>query len=301
MLSTRAVDAVTLEQFKATALRRHAQAETEQALCLVCRTPGHERAPRSRACARAARGCRVTAAKLPSPCRRRRALRAGQAATVVRALPGRWLPALGRNRRAAVPRVPPTPERIPPPSVRALARFIAQGPWTPLLDGQRAVMPPVCELVQLQLLAGLQLADRPARAGRSRWIAWRWRGRTSRRPASPRSWSSTRPAARDLRVAADARGRRPRRPATDDDARAGTRCADVWDLGVFAINDKQVLDFTHIHQRWLRDAAKGYVIERLATRKTRTAHRDLQLAGPPLGLSANTRRRRRAARGADTR
>jgi len=33
----------TLAQFKATGLRRYVQAETEQTLCLVCRTPGHER------------------------------------------------------------------------------------------------------------------------------------------------------------------------------------------------------------------------------------------------------------------
>jgi len=45
---------------------------------------------------------------------------------------------------------------------------------------------------------------------------------------------------------------------------------------VFGISDKQILDFRHIHQRWLRDAATGYVIERLATRKTLTAYRDLQ-------------------------
>jgi integrase len=49
----------------------------------------------------------------------------------------------------------------------------------------------------------------------------------------------------------------------------------VWDLGVFGVEDKRELDFTHLRQRWLREAAKGYVLERLASRRTRTAHRDL--------------------------
>jgi len=50
---------------------------------------------------------------------------------------------------------------------------------------------------------------------------------------------------------------------------------DVWDLGVFGVEDKRELDFSPLHQRWLRETAKGYMLERLATRKTRTAHRDL--------------------------
>jgi hypothetical protein len=56
---------------------------------------------------------------------------------------------------------------------------------------------------------------------------------------------------------------------------SGVAARDVWDPGVFGVEDKRELDFTHLQQRWLREAAKGNLLERLATRKTRTAHRDL--------------------------
>jgi hypothetical protein len=53
------------------------------------------------------------------------------------------------------------------------------------------------------------------------------------------------------------------------------RVKDVWDLGVFGLGEKRAIDFTHLHQRWLRDAAKGYTIERLVHRKIRTAQQDV--------------------------
>ena len=55
---------------------------------------------------------------------------------------------------------------------------------------------------------------------------------------------------------------------------------DVWDLGVFGLGEKRAMDFTALHQRWLREAVKGYTIERLASRKLRTAHRDLMWMRP---------------------
>jgi hypothetical protein len=50
-----------------------------------------------------------------------------------------------------------------PVGKRAAAReqFLAAGPWQPPLDGWRAVMPAVPELVEWQLLAGLQLLIEP--------------------------------------------------------------------------------------------------------------------------------------------
>lgn len=279
-LSTRPHDPVTLEEFKATALRRHAQAETEQRLCLVCCTPGHERAPQLQGlcsdCSRLSRdrgqspaehvagderfapatprasfgrclvdGCRrwaTTGAGLCSACRKR-LRRTGEA------------------------------ER---PSIEA---FTARGAWRPLFDGHRAVMPPVCELVELQLLAGLQAIidplavvtplDRLAIA-RAHVAQTGVSSVLELDPAElPRTYASRRTLEVTLRAA--------RRLTTTPEQE---RARDVWDLGVFGIHDKQALDFTHIHQRWLRDAAKGYVIERLATRKTLTAHRDLQWLGP---------------------
>ncbi len=53
------------------------------------------------------------------------------------------------------------------------------------------------------------------------------------------------------------------------------RVKDVWDLGVFGLGEKRAMDFTQLHQRWLRESVKGYTIERLSSRKLRTAHRDL--------------------------
>jgi hypothetical protein len=53
------------------------------------------------------------------------------------------------------------------------------------------------------------------------------------------------------------------------------RVKDVWDLGVFGLGEKRAMDFTGLHQRWLRESVKGYTIERLSSRKLRTAHRDL--------------------------
>jgi integrase len=53
------------------------------------------------------------------------------------------------------------------------------------------------------------------------------------------------------------------------------RARDVWDLGVFGVEDKHEFNFTDVRQVWLREAAKGYLLDRLASRDTRTAHRDL--------------------------
>jgi hypothetical protein len=57
------------------------------------------------------------------------------------------------------------------------------------------------------------------------------------------------------------------------------RLKDVWDLGVFGIREHRQIDFTHIHQRWLREAAKGYTLERMAGLRTQTAQRDVQWLG----------------------
>jgi integrase len=268
--------APTLAQFKATALRRHAQAETEQTLCLVCRTPGHERAP-------ALEGLCKNCSRLS---RDRGQTPAEHIAGDERYPPARPRPSFGRCLVDGCRRWGATDEqlchacrmrlhRIPVAERPSLQQFIERGPWTPLLDGQRAVMPPVGELVQLQLLAGLQwiiepLAlvtplDRLAMA----WAHVAQTGVGSVLELDPDRLPGTYQSRRTLEIAVRAARRLTTTPEQE-------RLRDVWDLGVFGINDKQILDFTHIHQRWLRDAAKGYVIERLATRKTRTAHRDLQ-------------------------
>ena len=278
-LSRRPEDPFTLERFKATALRRHAQAETEQTLCLVCRTPGHERAPAlyglCSSCSRLARDRGQTPA--------------GHAAGDERWPPARPRPTFGRCMVDGCRRWARSDERLCHACRQRLRRiavakrpsmrqFIAQGPWTPLLNGREAVMPPVCELVQLQLLAGLEwliepLAlvtplDRLAMA----WAHVAQTGVSSVLELDPDALPGTYASRRTLQVAIRAARRLVTSPEQE-------RLKDVWDLGVFGISDKQILDFTHLHQRWLRDAAKGYVIERLATRKTRTAHRDLQWLG----------------------
>jgi integrase len=57
------------------------------------------------------------------------------------------------------------------------------------------------------------------------------------------------------------------------------RSKDVWDLGVFGIREHREINFTHIHQPWLREAAKGYTLERLASRRTQTAQREVRWLG----------------------
>lgn len=276
MLGKQTPGAPTLAQFKATALRRHAQAETEQTLCLVCCTPGHERAPAfaglCKSCSRLSRDRGQTPAE--------------HVAGDARYAPAQPRASFGRCLVHGCRRWGATDERlchacrkrlhrIPAAERPSLQQFIAQGPWTPLLDGQRAVMPPVGELVQLQLLAGLQWVieplalvtplDRLAMA----WAHVAQTGVSSVLELDPDKLPGTYQSRRTIEVAVRAARRLTTTPEQE-------RLKDVWDLGVFGINDKQILDFTHIHQRWLRDAAKGYVIERLATRTTRTAHRDLQ-------------------------
>ena len=57
------------------------------------------------------------------------------------------------------------------------------------------------------------------------------------------------------------------------------RLKDVWDLGVFGIREHRKIDFTHLHQRWLREAAKGWTIERMGTVRTQAAQRDVRFLG----------------------
>jgi integrase len=275
-LSTRTHDPVTLARFNATALRRHFQAETEQTLCLVCCTPGHERGPRLQGlCSDCSRLCRDRGQSV-----------AAHVAGDERFAPARPRPSFGRCLVDGCRRWGATGEglcaacrerlrRIPEAERPTMARFIARGAWSPLLDGRRAVMPPVCELVELQLLAGLQAVIEPlALVTPLDRLSMAWTHVARARVSSvleldpgelPKTYATRRTLEITLRAA--------RRLTTTPEQE---RARDVWDLGVFGISDKQALDFTHIHQRWLRDAAKGYVIERLATRKTRTAHRDLQ-------------------------
>jgi hypothetical protein len=51
--------------------------------------------------------------------------------------------------------------KIPAGERPTLERFVAKGPWTPQLLGDHAVMPAVPELVEWQLLAGLQMVIAP--------------------------------------------------------------------------------------------------------------------------------------------
>ncbi len=263
----------TLEGFKTRPLRRHDQANKE-ALCLVCRTPGHERGARTKGlcvdCDRHRRARRQNVEAfvaghprlgVPQPrptfgrclvddCRRWAISDLG----FCQVCSGRW----------AKIRVEKRPE------VRE--RFLAAGPWQPVLDGWRAAMPAVPELVQWQLLAGLQLLIDPyAVATPLDRLAMAWAHVARSRVTSVLELTElpgTFPSRRALEVAIIA----ARRLTTTPDEE---RAKDVWDLGVFGLGEKRAIDFTHLHQRWLRDAAKGYTIERLASRTTRTAQRDV--------------------------
>lgn len=275
-LGKQAGDAPTLEQFKATPLRRHVQAEVEQTLCLVCRTPGHERAP-------ALEGLCSNCSRLS---RDRGQTPAEHVTGDERFPPASPRPSFGRCLVDGCRRWGATEEQlcaacrkrlrqIPEAQRPSIAEFKLRGAWRPLLDGRRAVMPAVGELVQLQLLAGLQWVIEPLALVTPldrltmAWAHVAQTGVSSVLELDPENLTGTYASRRTLQIAVRAARRLTTTPEQE-------RLKDVWDLGVFGINDKQILDFTHIHQRWLRDAAKGYVIERLGTRKTRTAHRDLQ-------------------------
>ena len=263
----------TLERFKRRPLRRHAQAENE-ALCLVCCTPGHERGARTLG--------------LCVDCDRHRRARCQTVEAFVAGHPRLGAPqprpSFGRClvddcRRWAISELGfcrvchrrwhhiPTVDRA---SVRE--RFLAAGPWQPPLDGWRAVMPAVPELVEWQLLAGLQLLIEPYGVTMALdRLAMAWAHVARARVDSVLALvdlPGTYPSQRALEVAMIAARRLTTTPEEE-------REKDVWDLGVFGLGEKRAMDFTGLHQRWLREAVKGYTIERLSSRKLRTAHRDL--------------------------
>jgi hypothetical protein len=263
----------TLERFKHRPLRRHAQAQQE-ALCLVCCTPGHERGARTLGlcvdCDRHRRARRQTVEAfvaghprlgVPKPrpsfgrclvddCRRWAISDLG----FCRVCHRRWLKI-------------PTVDRA-----SGRERFLGAGPWQPPLDGWRAVMPAVPELVEWQLLAGLQLLIEPygvTMALDRLAMAWAHVARAGVGSVLELGeLPGTYPSQRALEVAMIAARRLTTTPEQE-------REKDVWDLGVFGLGEKRSMDFTGLHQRWLRESVKGYTIERLSSRKLRTAHRDL--------------------------
>ena len=263
----------SLEPFKRQPLRRLAQAEKD-ALCLVCCTPGHERGARTLG--------------LCVDCDRHRRARRQTVEAFVAGHPRLGVPqprpSFGRClvddcRRWAISelgfcRVCQCRWRNIPVADRASVRerFLAVGPWQPPLDGWRAVMPAVPELVEWQLLAGLQLLIEPygvTMALDRLAMAWAYVARA--RVGSVLELGElpgTYPSQRALEVAMIAARRLTTTPEEE-------RVKDVWDLGVFGLGEKRAMDFTGLHQRWLRESVKGYTIERLSSRKLRTAHRDL--------------------------
>ena len=268
---------LTLEEFKAMPMLRVAQAEREQALCLVCRTPGYERA--------------AQASGLCSECSRMRHDR-GQTVEAFVNGDGRYPPAwprhsFGRCLVDGCHRWATTDERLcgvcrrrrrkhPPDRRPSFERFIAAGPWEPELDGRRAVMPELPELVEWQLLAGLQLLIEPYalitppdRLG----TAWADVARAGVRSVLGMTWRpGTYQSQRVVDVAMIAARRLTSTPEEE-------RLKDVWDLGVFGIREHRKIDFTHIHQRWLRDAAKAWTIERMGAVRTQAAQRDVRFLG----------------------
>jgi integrase len=265
---------VTLEQFKARPMLRLAQAEREQHLCLVCCTPGHQRSAQTNG--------------LCSECSRMRHAR-GQTVDAFLAGDDRFPPApprcsFGRCLVDGCSRWATTDERLCAPCRRRwrklpaenrppIESFLAEGPWRPLLDGKRAVMPAVPELVEWQLLAGLQLLIEPyALITPLDRLEMAWADVARARVSSvlalrklPGSYQSRR--AVEVTVVAA-----KRMTSTPEEERS----KDVWDLGVFGIREHREMNFTHIHQRWLREAAKGYTIERMASLRTQTAQRDVR-------------------------
>jgi hypothetical protein len=149
---------IVLAEFKAMPVRRIAQADREERLCLVCCTPGHERGARNHG--------------LCSECNRHRHDR-GQTIEAFIAGDERWPPAVPRQgfgrcivdgcRRWAVTEhrmCEPCHKRwrrMPAERRPTMQEFIAAGPWQPPFDGKQAAMPEVPGLVEWELLGGLQL------------------------------------------------------------------------------------------------------------------------------------------------
>jgi integrase len=264
----------TLERFKTRPLLRHDRATKEQSLCLVCCTPGHERAARTKG--------------LCTDCDRRRHARQQTVEEFVAGHP-----------RLGIPKPRPTFGRCLvdhcrrwatndrgfcqacyrrwmdiPPQKRAAARerFVAAGLWQPPLDGWRAAMPAVPALVEWQLLAGLQLLIDPygvTMALDRLAMAWAHVARAGIGSVLELGeLPGTYPSQRALEISMIAARRLTTTPEEE-------RVKDVWDLGVFGLGEKRAMDFTQLHQRWQRESVKGYTIERLSSRKLRTAHRDL--------------------------
>jgi hypothetical protein len=137
-------------------------------------------------------------------------------------------------------------------------------------------MPELPELVEWQLLAGLQLLIEPYALITPLDLlasAWAHVARAGVRSIVeltelPGSYQSL----RAVEVAIVAAKRLTSTPEEE-------RLKDVWDLGVFGIREHRKIDFTHIHQRWLREAAKGWTIERMAGLRTQTAQQDVRWLG----------------------
>jgi integrase len=265
--------AITIEQFKALPAQKLALADREERLCLVCCTPGHERASRHHG--------------LCPDCNR---LRFDRGQTIEEHVAGdeRFPPAVprfsfgrcvvDRCRRWAV-----TDERLcfacrrrwrrPRADWRpSMSEFIAAGPWQPPFDGKQAPMPEVPELVEWELLGGLQLlivryeVQTPVDTLASAWA------HVARARIDSILELRELPGTYQSRRAVEAAQAAARRWSTTPEEE---RTRDVWDLGVFGVEDKHEFDFTPLRPVWLREAAKGYLLERLSSRQTRTAHRDL--------------------------
>ena len=268
---------LTLEQFKAMPMLRLAQAEREEELCLVCRTPGHERAARLEG--------------LCGECSRMRHAR-GQTVEAFVAGDDRYPPAWPRRgfgrcmvhgcRRWAItderlcPACRKRWHKLPADTRPSIEQFAAQGPWQPTLDGRRAVMPELPELVEWQLLAGLQLLIEPyALITAPDQLAVAWAAVASAGVGSIQELEKlpgSYPARRVVEVAIIAARRLASSPEEE-------RTRDVWDLGVFGIREHGTLRFTHIRQRWLRETAKGYAVERMAKVSMLTTQRDVGWMG----------------------
>jgi integrase len=268
---------MTLEQFKAFPARRAAQADREERLCRVCCTPGHERASRHRGLCQECNRHR---------CDRRQTIEAFIAgddrwpAAVPRRGFGRCL-VDGCHRWATTEERLCGPcrtrwRRLPEQKRPTMVAFISTGPWQPPFDGTRAVMPEVTELVEWELLGGLQLLiDCYALQTPLDLLASAWAHVARARVCSVVELSVLPGSYQARRVVDVAIVAARRMTSTPEEERP----KDVWDLGVFGIREHREMNFSHIHQRWLREAAKGYTLERLASRRTQTAQREVRWLG----------------------
>ena len=256
--------------FKREPLRRSPPVRA-QARCRVCRTPGHERpAHRLGLCSTCADQC-LRRGQTPDdyvhgdvrfpPAQPR----VGYGDCGVEGCPRLAWSGTGLCKSCDRRYTRVVPDRDP----EKLAAFCRQGPWTEQHDGRTAKVPNgVSELVELQLLAGLQHIIEPhAVIVPMQRLSQAW-GLVATEGVASVLHIDRRPGDKGVaRVLALTQQAARRLTTTPEEEHA----KHVWDLAIFGIGKRSKLSFEDVRQPWLRALTKDFVIMRMSTTKSATS------------------------------